>query len=224
MCVEFEENRDTHATHRRSIPYMATTYSSSIRDAAAAEKKARVVAEATKLLRTSERVTAVSLDVVAKAAGVTRLTVYNQFGSRRGLLEAVLDNVASKAGFERIREVMALEDPAQALGELIDIVCRAWGYDESIASIHAAASIDPEFLEVVNQRMERRRKAIQVLVRRMAEAGTVSKSAAPELVDVLDAMTSYSVFETLRVRGRSTAAVSRMMRGACLAVVSMHTA
>jgi len=210
------------SAHR--IPFMAPPYSSSIRAAATAQKKARVVQEATKLLRTSDRVTAVSLDVVAKAAGVTRLTVYNQFGSRRGLLEAVLDNLASKAGFERIREVMALEDPTQALGELIDVICRAWGYDESIASIHAAASIDPEFLEVVNQRMERRRKAIQVLVRRMVEAGAVRKSAAPELVDVLDAMTSYSVFETLRARGRSTAAVSRMMRGACLAVVGTHTA
>jgi len=130
------------SAHR--IPFMAPPYSSSIRAAATAQKKARVVQEATKLLRTSDRVTAVSLDVVAKAAGVTRLTVYNQFGSRRGLLEAVLDNLASKAGFERIREVMALEDPTQALGELIDVICRAWGYDESIASIHAAASIDPE--------------------------------------------------------------------------------
>lgn len=199
-------------------------YVSPVRSAAAAAKRERIVAAAAQLLRQKANIAAFSLEAVAKAAGVARLTVYNQFGSRRGLLEAVLDNLASKAGFERIREVMALEDPTQALGELIDVICRAWGYDESIASIHAAASIDPEFHEVVNQRMERRRKAIQVLVRRMVEAGAVRKSAAPELVDVLDAMTSYSVFETLRARGRSTAAVSRMMRGACLAIVGTHTA
>lgn len=156
---------------------MSQQYVSPARDAAAAQKKAHVLEEAIKLLRNSERVTAVSLDAVAKAAGVTRLTVYNQFGSRRGLLEAVLDEIASKAGFERLRDVMSLKDPKQALREFVELMCRAWAYDDSMASIHAAASIDPEFLEAVNQRIERRRKALHVLVKRMAEQGVVRKAA-----------------------------------------------
>ena len=45
-----------------------------------------------------------------------------RFGSRLGPLVAVFDNFASKAGLDRIREVvMALEDSGQALGALIDV-------------------------------------------------------------------------------------------------------
>jgi len=43
---------------------------------------------------------------------VTRLTVYNQFGSRRGLLEAVFDNIARQGGLHEIADAMAM--PATA--------------------------------------------------------------------------------------------------------------
>ncbi|WP_404558819.1 TetR/AcrR family transcriptional regulator [Bradyrhizobium niftali] len=50
-----------------------------------------------------------SLDAVAKAANVTRLTVYNQFGSRRGLLEAVFDDIARRGRLGRLDD--AVDDP-----------------------------------------------------------------------------------------------------------------
>ena len=65
------------------------SYVSPIRNAAAAEKRARVVKVAGRLLDGKAGISSFSLERVAKAAGVTRLTVYKQFGSRRELLEAV---------------------------------------------------------------------------------------------------------------------------------------
>ena len=53
--------------------------------AAAAETRERVIEAASRTLREGESIARFSLDTVAKVAGVTRLTVYNQFGSRRGL-------------------------------------------------------------------------------------------------------------------------------------------
>jgi AcrR family transcriptional regulator len=193
-------------------------YASPAREAAAAEKKARVVAAATALLR-QEKVTAVSLDAVAKAAGVTRLTVYNQFGSRRGLLEAVLDQVAHDAGFDRIGEVMQNADPRAALDHLIDLVCHAWGHDDSMGGLHAAAQIDPEFAEAVDKRIERRRNAIRVLVNRMSAERPLGDAAKKDLVDLLFAMTSYPVFGLLRSAKRSPQAVAGMMKAACQAVL-----
>ena len=74
-------------------------YVSSVRTAAAAEKRDRVLKAAAKALRQDASIAHFSLDSVAKAAGVTRLTVYNQFGSRRGLLEAVFDELlATRSG------------------------------------------------------------------------------------------------------------------------------
>jgi AcrR family transcriptional regulator len=87
------------------------SYVSPIRDAAAAEKRARVIEMAGRLLRGKAGISSFSLDAVAKAAGVTRLTVYKQFGSRRGLLEAVFDDRARQGGLGRIAEAMAMADP-----------------------------------------------------------------------------------------------------------------
>ena len=73
-------------------------YVSSVRTAAAAEKRDRVIEAAARSLREDASIASFSLDAVAKAAGVTRLTVYHQFGSRRGLLEAVFDDIAQRPG------------------------------------------------------------------------------------------------------------------------------
>src|ERR1700737_5433233 len=98
-------------------------YVSSVRAAGAAEKRDRVIAAAARSLREDASIASFSLDSVAKAAGVTRLTVYNQFGSRRGLLEAVFDEIARQGGLSRIEEAMAMPDPGMALDRLVEIFC-----------------------------------------------------------------------------------------------------
>jgi AcrR family transcriptional regulator len=60
---------------------------------------------------------------VATAAKVTRLTVYNQFGSRRGLLEAVFDDIARQGRLDRISDAMVKPDPKKRLDQLMEIFC-----------------------------------------------------------------------------------------------------
>src|SRR6185312_541992 len=67
-----------------------------------------------------------SLETVARAAGVTRLTVYNQFGSRRALLEAAFDALAREGGLHRIAEAMRHPDPHAGLAHLIVVFCEFW--------------------------------------------------------------------------------------------------
>ena len=83
-------------------------YVSSARASAAAETRERIIAAGARLLRKDASIANFSLDVVAKAAGVTRLTVYNQFGSRRGLLEAVFDDIAHQGGLFELAEAPAV--------------------------------------------------------------------------------------------------------------------
>src|SRR4030081_219250 len=104
-------------------------YVSSVRAAAAVEKRDRVVDAATKLLRENVSIATFSLDAVAKGAGVTRLTVYHQFGSRRGLLEAVFDDIAERGGLTEIADAMAMPDPRAALDRLVEIFCAFWSRD-----------------------------------------------------------------------------------------------
>src|ERR1700731_658015 len=154
------------------------TYNSSVRAAAAAEKRDRVVAAAGRLLHEETNIASFSLDAVAKAAGVTRLTVYNQFGSRRGLLEAVFDERARQGRLGRIPEAMAMDDPRAALGRLIEIFCAFWD-DPAVGRLQDATALDPEFAVALGERNERRRKGIGLLIGRMPDGTSPRNSRDP---------------------------------------------
>jgi AcrR family transcriptional regulator len=147
----------------------------------------------------------ISLGAVAKRARVTRLTVYNQFGSRRALLEAVFDDMAERGGLHRIREVMAKSDPHSALEQIVAIFCDFWSVHRgALWRLHAASASDPEFEESLRARNERRRHLLSVLVGRMIERGDNRPEVVTELADVLFALTSVAFFWELTAGGRRT--------------------
>ncbi|GGF09556.1 TetR family transcriptional regulator [Aliidongia dinghuensis] len=182
------------------------------RAAAAAEKRMRVVAAAGRLLG-EQGISAFSLETVAKAAGVTRLTLYNQFGSRRGLLEAVFDERAQVGGLGRLGDAMALADPLEALDRLVEIFSDFWS-DPTLAPLYDAFGLDAEFAQAVADRQERRRRLMDGVVARLPSAG-----ARQDTVDLLFALTSYPVFQMLRP-GRSTAEVAALVKSACRAALA----
>src|SRR5262249_61318078 len=91
-------------------------YNSPSRIVAATKTRQRIVAAAAAILGPAEGISGFSLQAVAAKAGVTRLTVYNQFGSRRALLEAVFDGMAVRAGLGRIAAVPAGVPPPAGRG------------------------------------------------------------------------------------------------------------
>jgi AcrR family transcriptional regulator len=193
-------------------------YSSPVRDAAAAAKRARVVDVAGRLLRERENIASVSMDAVAKAAGVTRLTVYKQFGSRRGLLEAVFDEAARQGGLGRIAAVMAVDDPRAALGRLIEIFCEFWGSDPSRGRLHDAAALDPEFAQTLAERNERRRAAIGLLIDRFTAGSIGPALKANDVVDLLFGLTSFAMYRSLAAN-RPQQAVCALLKAACAAII-----
>jgi AcrR family transcriptional regulator len=194
-------------------------YRSPNRDAAATQTRERIVAAAAALLGASEGIGGFSLEAVAKKAGVTRLTVYNQFGSRRALLEAVFDQRAARGGLHRLAEAMAGSDPNAGLLEVIGIFCDFWSFDPgTLGQLHAAGASDPEFDVSVRERNERRRHLLAVLVGRIAEGGELRSNARGEkargdLVDVLFALTSFPFFSQLTASGRTPDAACHLIQG-----------
>jgi AcrR family transcriptional regulator len=57
----------------------------------------------------------ISVDAVARAAGVSRSTVYLIFGSRAGLFDAVALEVYDRAGYPRLLEAVRVPDPRDTL-------------------------------------------------------------------------------------------------------------
>lgn len=194
-------------------------YVSSARASAAAATRERIIAAGARLLRKDASIANFSLDVVAKAAGVTRLTVYNQFGSRRGLLEAVFDDIARQGGLFELAEVMTMADPRAALDRVVEIFCAFWGHDPAIGGLNQAIATDPEFGEALIERNERRRELLTALLSRIA-GKPVAKRAVLDTVDLIFVLTSYPTFSALS-RQRSTEEVCGLLQTACHAAVDM---
>jgi len=185
-------------------------YRSSRRTVTAERTRARLLKAASEMLAAPDRI---SLDAVAKRAGVTRLTVYNQFGSRRALLEAVFDDMAERGGLHRIREAMAKTDPQAALQQIVLIFCDFWSIHRgALWRLHAASATDPEFGESLRARNQRRRHLLSVLVDRMIEGGAKRPEVAIELIDVLFALTSVAFFWELTAGGRKADAACRLIQ------------
>jgi len=148
-----------------------------------------------------------SLEAVAREAGITRLTVYNQFESRRGLQEAVFDDIARRGGLFDIPSILANPDVMTALRRLVAVFCRFWAsHDRAHAWLIAMAKLDQEIAASLKQRTERRRRVLATLVDRLPR---VREPA--DLVDVLFTLTSFETFAALSVRQRSAAAVERLI-------------
>lgn len=192
-------------------------YVSVLRAAAANEKRERVVAAATQSLREDGGPGSFSLDSVAKAAGVTRLTVYNQFGSRRGLLEAVFDDIAARGRLATIPQALSLPDPLQGLDAIIDRFCEFWSSDEAIARLHDAMATDAELAIALTLRNERRRRLLQALMKRLVPADVLARQRR-DAIDFVYAMTSFAMFRILG-SNRSAAAVAQLIKTSCRAVL-----
>src|SRR5262249_62017664 len=120
---------------------------------AAKTRRRRVVLPVAATIGSAEGLRGFWLQAVADRAGVTRLTVYNQFGSRRALLEAVFDEMAARGGLHRMPAVMAGPDPQAGLLEVIAIFCDFWSFGcDALGPLHAAGASDPEFGASVHER------------------------------------------------------------------------
>jgi AcrR family transcriptional regulator len=189
-------------------------YKNQSREEAAAQTRARIVEAALTLLREGAG-PSFSLEDVAKTAGVTRLTVYNQLGSRRALLEAVFDDVARRGGLHRIAQAMALEDPHATLDALVNIFCDFWSIDHvPLARLHDAAATDPEFTESLASRHERRRMTMATVAERMVKQGDIPARSAADLADMLFVLTSLPVYSQLVAKGRSKASALKLIKAA----------
>jgi AcrR family transcriptional regulator len=175
------------------------------RQAAAEQTRSRIVAAARELLAAPGGFSGFTIDEVVAQAGVARMTVYNQFGSKRGLLEALFDVLAARGLVERLRAAFARPEPREALAEFIAAFGGFWSSDRIvIRRIRGLASIDPDFEQGVRARDERRRQGLRTIVGRLAETyNTPSPVARDEVIDVLHTLTSFETFDNLAGTTRS---------------------
>jgi AcrR family transcriptional regulator len=186
-------------------------YRSTRRAEAVDATRVRIIEAARTLLIGGTELPSFSVDGIARQAGVTRLTVYNQFESKLGLLEAVFDDIAERGGlFTDLPPVFAEPDPHTALRRFVAVFCRFWTKHKSMMpTFHAVIKIDEDIAASLQRRSERRRHGLSVIIKRIAPNGS---KANADLVDVLFALTSFETFAALSIRHRSAKAIEALIQ------------
>ena len=165
--------------------------------------------------------TAFTVEAVARQADVARATVYYQFGSKTGLLEALCDYLADLGGMSGLAEAFTEPDPRQALHRLVASFGRFWAADRpAMRRLRALAQLDPDVGAVITARDQRRRDGLAVLIGRLAgrAGGPLAALAADaaeldHIVRVLTVLTSFETFDGLAGPDQQiTAAVPDVLR------------
>jgi AcrR family transcriptional regulator len=184
------------------------------------ENRLRIINAARELLAAREGPETFSMDAVARRAGVARMTVYYQFGSTQGLLEAVCDSLALAGGLDQLPEAFRLPDPVKALDRFIATFMRFWATNRTVLR-GAMAVLDPDVVAVFEGRSGWRRKGLRVLVERLAkQSGRPRPKEMDDVVDALYMLTSFQTYDSLATSRRSTEQVAKLVQRLAREVVA----
>jgi AcrR family transcriptional regulator len=156
----------------------------------------RIIAAARELLE-DEDGEGFSIDAVARRAGVARMTVYNQFESKAGLLEALFDALALQGPLGGMVEIFKIADPVAAFDDYVALFGRFWTVNRRThRRLRAAAMHDAELAAAIASRNERRRKGVAELIRRLGDRAR-PVIPADEAVNVIYVLLSFDTFDAL---------------------------
>ncbi|HEX7937716.1 MAG TPA: TetR/AcrR family transcriptional regulator [Gemmatimonadaceae bacterium] len=176
----------------------------------------RALAAAREVLNLDD-VGAFSLDAVAKKAGVTRMTLYNQFGSKGQLLAEVFDTLVERDAFSRAQEAFTQPDVGLAFDGIVAIFGQFYTDNRALMTkLAAVAGLDPDLDEAMRSRNMRRRRVVETLVQRLGKRHRAAVADA-ELVNTLDVLLSFATFNAIAGLDRTPKQVvphmRRMIRG-----------
>ena len=153
--------------------------------------------EAAATILTDSDTPLLKMETVAAQAGVTRQTIYNLFGSKTELIEAVFDELARTGGMQSMAAAMQQSDPDARLSAMVATLAQFWTVTRTATRhIRAMATTDPDLRTAIQSRDQRRKMACQHVVRGFGSA--LAPTTDPFLhVDLLWTLTSFEFFDML---------------------------
>jgi AcrR family transcriptional regulator len=180
--------------------------------AATAEQTRRRVLDAVYTQLQAAPTTPVSIDAVARSAGVARSTVYAVFGSRAGLFTALGVDLLDRAGFDRVVAAVAVPGVRASLRAGMHATVAIYVAQSDIfRALHAMALLDPDAYAGAVQPVEQDRAGgVAHLARRLAAAGELRPDVdEAEATDLLWLVTGFDAFDVLHTqRGLPAGAIA----------------
>jgi AcrR family transcriptional regulator len=159
----------------------------------------RVLEAAERLIR-EDAFHRATMDEIAAAAGVSRATVFNRFGSKLGVLQALYVRCVESPELDAVRQALAIEDPVAALETVIEASCVLWETRGFVMEqLQAIAVLEPEANAMVEQQNQEQGADLRDLTRRLARADRLRPGLGEARVTAtLHMLTSLESFHWLR--------------------------
>jgi AcrR family transcriptional regulator len=183
------------------------SYQSPVRERQAAETRQRIAAAGRRLL-VSKGYGAMTIDAIAREAGVAAQTVYAVFGSKAGILTEILDQARFDESYqELVRQAMTAPDPRTRVRFAARIARQIFDSERPVLDLlRGAGVLAPELLRVERERESMRYERQEPLIEYLAK----KKQLRPGLTrlrarEILWALTSRDLYRMLvRERGWSS--------------------
>lgn len=208
------------SSHAARLSLVARRPYTSGRRSRSADSIERVLEAAERLIR-EDAFHLATMDELAAAAGVSRATVFNRFGSKLGVLQALFTRAMEGPEMEAIREALALQDPVAALEATIEASCAIWEpYSFIHEQLQAIAVLEPDASALVDQQREEQRADLLALARRLSRAGRLrpglSEARAAAALHMLTSLESFLWLRrdyglSLRQTGETIAELARTL-------------
>lgn len=189
------------------------------------QTRASILTAARELLANPCGISAFTMEAVAKQARVARMTVYYQFQSKRGLVEALFEDVARRGNAAGVKEAFREHDPRDALQEFVTRLAQFWSSDRLIIRrLRHVAALEPDIHEVLRARDDRRRHGLRIILQRwFREQGRANPDELDELVHVLQTLTSFETYDQLAGTGSSPDRVAALLWRLVVSITKWHS-
>jgi AcrR family transcriptional regulator len=144
-----------------------------------------------------------SVEEIARAAGVGRATLYQHFGSRLGLVEAICGSLSENPSMVAIQASPDVADPRAALTQMLRQGIRFWDSEESLhRHLYGLAEIDESAAGFVERQTNDRHSVVERIVERLVDADALGdKVTKAQARATLFLLTSFHTFQELRGAG-----------------------
>jgi len=174
-------------------------YEQRLRAESAAETRRRIVDAVYERLREAPA-EAVSVERVAKMAGVARSTVYLIFESRAGLFDALTADLYDRSGYSRLLEAVRVDDAWESASGGIRAGVDIFAADRDVfRALYSMQQLDPDAVGgTIRRSEERRAEGMAWAARRLRRQGYLRPGvSANEAAHILWIQASFEAFDLL---------------------------